>query len=416
MKNEEEHKFESNQENPDLNQDLDTEILEEMIIKPHDTENLQKISKLIETEQGEEVKSMPNSYFYGLKLDIFPHNTENQAINIISNLMEVLKLNPKIKLNGLYLYPDPRVLTEAFLAIFSSFMQSIQLKIFRFNFRIDDINDSYEDFLKEKVCNLAEMLQNMNCLLDFGLFGRNSTLIYDGFKTLGSILMLDVSDLNERASLVCEIINRNKGLRMVRIKVNNELEEYDWDIVLKELKANTSIETLCLKFSNITECDKLNLVENLCELIKTNKTIKVLDLSSGSILKSYLKNLSEALKINTSIEVLDLSDNEFGDEMVNGEDYFHFSECFKTNQTIQVLSLREDKNGERVMELCEAIMQNNKGIRIQLEDLIDQNGKKILPKNKEFVKRIDFENKAFEEKDLYDYNQEKIYRELLGKS
>ena len=409
MKNneEEELKFESNQEKSDF----DVEILEEMIIKPYDPENLKKISQLIETEQREEIISIPNSYFYGLKLDIFPHNTEKQAINILSNITEVLKLNSKIKFNGLYLYPDPRVLTEAFLTVFSSFLQAIhQLKIFRFNFRIDDINDSYEDFLQEKVSNLAKILKNMDFLLDFGLYGRNSTQIYDGFKVLDSLLMLDVSDLNERASIVCEVINKNKGLRMVRIKVNNELEENDWEIVLKELKANTSVEVLCLKFTNITEADNLKLVENLCDLIKTTKTIKVLDLSGGSILRSYLKNLSEALKINTSIQVLDLSANEFGDEMVNGEDYFHFAECFKTNQTVQILSLREDKNGERVMELCEAIMENNKKIKIQLEDLMDQNGNKILPKNKEFVNRIDFENQAFEEKDLYDYNQEKIYR------
>uniref|UniRef100_A0A6B2LD43 Uncharacterized protein n=1 Tax=Arcella intermedia TaxID=1963864 RepID=A0A6B2LD43_9EUKA len=136
------------------------------------------------------------------------------------------------------------------------------------------------------------------------------------------------------------------------------------------LKSNTTLKSLHLSSNQIGSQE----VKYIADFLKINSTLTKLNLSYNSIGPEGAKHIRDALKNNSSLTELDLFDNKLGTEGA-----VYMSELLKINTTLSVLYLDKNKiESAGVNEIAKAIETNTSLSRLYLTDNVINNGSILI--------------------------------------
>ena len=138
----------------------------------------------------------------------------------------------------------------------------------------------------------------------------------------------DGQQLNEVQKQMCAAIAENIWLKELLL-VNAFIGESSvgYKVVCEVLKCNTTVEVLDLSWNQITDCS------SLAEALKRNNTVEKLHLSGNEI--TDCSSLAEALKRNNTVQELNLSGNRI-------TDCSSLAEALKQNNTVKWLWLNDN--------------------------------------------------------------------------
>lgn len=138
------------------------------------------------------------------------------------------------------------------------------------------------------------------------------------------------------------------------------------------LKSNTTVKKLYFSGGCLLDSEGVRL---LGEFLKTNKTLESLDLTGNHVGPKGLACISEALKANGALKKLILRTNDLGPDGSR-----HLSEALKINKTIESLDLsNNDMGSEGSRFVCEALATNRTIKRLDLNiNNIDSEGARLV--------------------------------------
>jgi len=169
----------------------------------------------------------------------------------------------------------------------------------------------YTSLKKEDAETIAWIIENTKAIkkLDFndGKFEKEKTkVIITALEKNNTITILNISNSNlyllqDNMILLDKIIKSNKSLKELNLSHNN-INYKGIEIIRKALEKNETLEVLNLANNSIEEVG----IANISEILKKNKTLKELNLRWNQITDEGWKNICIALRVNNTLEVLDL--------------------------------------------------------------------------------------------------------------
>ena len=204
-------------------------------------------------------------------------------------------------------------------------------------------------------------------------------------------------DLNE----LHDLLVNNKTLQKLELE-GNEIEPNDAITLAKALEVNTTLRSLNLGFNPLTRSNKSQVmkeskkydysgISRLSNMLKTNRTLLILNLARTGIDRDGAIDLLEAMEINTTLISMDLSEND-----LSVRDIRQINDYLKRNKKMY--------DEERLREFRERKMMNEEDTKNK--DLIDIEEKKkeqeeIKAKNKQ--ERMAERQKKYAEMVLFDF-------------
>ena len=107
--------------------------------------------------------------------------------------------------------------------------------------------------------------------------------------------------------------------------------------LFEALKTNTTLKHLNIGYCEIDD----KLVEALCPALRENNTLTSLDLDGNKITDKGVEALCEALRKNKAITSLDLNENKIGDDGAGA-----LADMLMDNSTLTVLNLNDNQIGD----------------------------------------------------------------------
>ena len=177
---------------------------------------------------------------------------------------------------------------------------------------------------------------------------------------LGSVI-LDETDIdNERAKVIVEILSENKHLRSISID-NIYVSSAALTAIFNALTTNTSLTYLSLcdnSFNTKTE-------KALVRLLRVNKHLKELNIGGCRITFDGLRKIFLALMSGTVLASLDISSNKF-----NAKCEAALVKMIKTNKSIEVLEIENCKISDiGIKAIFGAVKFNTKIRRVWMSQL-----------------------------------------------
>ena len=179
--------------------------------------------------------------------------------------------------------------------------------------------------------------------------------------------------------------------------------------VYSEYKAETFEDYIRIKISNernhlsLSGKDKTDKIDDqklmlICELLRKDSSLIVLDLSHNHISSKGMKSLTELLKFNSSITKINLSHNLIGEDGMK-----YLSDALEMNSKLIAIDLTKNEFGNKGSKyLLNSISQFNFVLeKIQLEDnKIDFDLKKEIQAILDDNRKIDNKRRIIVEKNL----------------
>ena len=182
---------------------------------------------------------------------------------------------------------------------------------------------------------------------------------------VGSLLERQAVDFSDdfldddHAAVLAEVIKTNSTLTLLNLS-NSSIGDDGVAALAKAIKKNSTLTELNLSGNTIG----VEGVTALSEAIKKNSTLTELNLFGGSLHVDYVATLAEAIKTNSTLRELNLSDSGIGDDGVAA-----LAEAIKTNSTLKELNLSYNSiDNVGVAALAEAIKTNSTLTLLNLSD------------------------------------------------
>jgi hypothetical protein len=169
---------------------------------------------------------------------------------------------------------------------------------------------------------------------------------------------------NDDCTKLAAVLKDNKTITNLHLS-SNQIDSQGAAALAGSLKVNKSITHLHLSSNQIGDQG----AASLAEALKVNKTVASLHLSSNQIGDQGAASLAEALKVNKTVASLHLSSNQIGDQGAAV-----LAESLKVNKTVTLLELAKNEIGVQGLTLLEV---NREDAMIEL-DLKDQDPGKAL--------------------------------------
>ena len=225
-----------------------------------------------------------------------------------------------------------------------------------------------------------------------GISDDEAVALSKGLKTNATLIELDMSwncIIYEGARAIGEAIQVNTSLQILNIS-NNRLSN-DGAIAFSEcLKTNTTLIELDISWNNITckgasaisealkvnnSLEKLKIYniitddEGICfsECLKTNTTLRELDISHTRIAYEEASAIVEAIQVNEALQRLIISYYVISDDTA-----IAFSECLKTNTTLIELNMSGNEMTSKGAGLIsEALKVNNSLEKLTIYNILN---------------------------------------------
>ncbi|XP_019358815.1 PREDICTED: leucine-rich repeat-containing protein 34 isoform X2 [Gavialis gangeticus] len=194
--------------------------------------------------------------------------------------------------------------------------------------------------------HIAEFLQKNSSL-------RYLNLMFNEIGTSGAELIAKALHGTQSLVAMATVLNQNKAIKAVNL--NRPIlysQEEDTTVHIALMLKNNS----CLVELHLCKHEIKNFgVEQLCEALYENYSLKYLDLSCNKVTCDGAKFLGELLKWNKTLEILDLHSNRIEDDGA-----IYLSEALALyNGTLQVLAVVSNNiSGKGLVALSDALKTN----------------------------------------------------------
>ncbi|XP_019388254.1 PREDICTED: leucine-rich repeat-containing protein 34 isoform X2 [Crocodylus porosus] len=194
--------------------------------------------------------------------------------------------------------------------------------------------------------HIAKLLQENSSL-------RYLNLMFNEIGTSGAELIAKALHGTQSLVAMATVLNQNKAIKAVNLSrpiLYSQEEDTTVHIALM-LKNNSCLVELHLCKHEIKNFG----VEQLCEALYENCSLKYLDLSCNKITRDGVKFLGELLKRNQTLEILDLHSNRIEDDGA-----IYLSEALALyNGTLQALAVVSNNiSGKGLVALSDALKTN----------------------------------------------------------
>ncbi|KIY66992.1 RNI-like protein [Cylindrobasidium torrendii FP15055 ss-10] len=213
----------------------------------------------------------------------------------------------------------------------------------------------------------------------------------DSLPRVGALRTLDLkgNDLRNGISFLAQVLKRNRTLKVLNLS-ENKLDPAGLVAIAEALKYNSSLETLDL--SRNPCASGLEGIQSLRTAFTLNTALKRLFLSATSLTSTGAIALAEFLPESSSLLHLDLTQNQLDLASV-----IALEQCMKANQTMRCLDLDVPPGDEEFARCCRGILNSCVRNTEEAQKNADVNGGKkvwgILDES-ELAKRIRMETMA----------------------
>lgn len=191
--------------------------------------------------------------------------------------------------------------------------------------------------------------------------------LYDALKKNTSIRELNLIT-DQYIEIALEAIGKNEHITNLKLRLGREWYRRIPRSVFCRLQDNSTITTLNLSFSRLRDSD----VKNISSLLKNNlSNLTDLNLCSTGLSPEGLGYISDVLKTNTSIRKLNLSHNTLGNSS-----YLFLIEGIRSNSTLQNLNIGSTYLLREIAEIIKAINVNSSVHTLKVND--NKTGDRIM--------------------------------------
>ncbi|VDB95667.1 unnamed protein product [Peniophora sp. CBMAI 1063] len=174
----------------------------------------------------------------------------------------------------------------------------------------------------------------------------------DNLPRLGALRTLDLrgNDLRTGVTYIAQVLKRNRTLRVLNLS-ENKLGVQELVAIADALKYNSCLETLDLT-RNPCSGPGLEGIQSLRTAFTLNNALKRLFLSATGMTSTGAIALAEFLPESTSLLHLDLTENKL--ELAG---VMALSQGLKANHTMRCLDLNIPPSDEKMAQMCRAILE-----------------------------------------------------------
>ena len=376
------------------------------------------LKQLVETgkfDAAELLVKLKYSHRLGKKIKISPKNFLKSSLLLFSESLKKSNLLQKLDLSKMLFKSN-----ECIQAISESLL---------FNTTLTKLDLSNKYFNMESTLSIAHSLNINSTLKTLKLIGSLKDEVMETFFSQlnnSSLTYLDVSSsiFHEKINSVLEYFSKNTNLNTLKLSgclINTKLFPSVIDSFNNPKNSLTSLDLSENFFNNVSFISLTNLIDktvclrelflkgiliehqnwvSLCESLKSNKTIKVLDISKNNIDDEQLIQIINLFKFNNTISSLNLSSNKLKEPGI-----LMLSDFLKKDPTFfKELDISSNYIKDSASNLIDSLIINTSLNTLSLSDCFSINNIDLLSKLIQFnnsITSLDLSNNNIDNKSFF---------------
>ena len=151
-------------------------------------------------------------------------------------------------------------------------------------------------------------------------------------------LVIENAFINKReAEMFASLLCNNPSLQVVDLRMKGTIDESDFVLIMDALQSNSCLKTFrmdVIRFYIRTFSLSLVVDKSIASMLKCNRTLEVLDITTDGSTNLICKPIAQALCMNTTLKILKLRDHSVGHVDISA-----FGDMLTKNKSLQVLHL-----------------------------------------------------------------------------